>query len=74
MVDTFETGILPDERIALIIKKVFDLRPGAIIHALKLRSPIYHQVAAYGHFGRKDLDLPWEKTDKIQEIQKYAGL
>jgi len=74
MVDTFETGIIPDEKIAEIIHKVFDLRPGAIIHLLNLRSPIYRQIAAYGHFGRKDLDLPWEKTDKMQEIKKYAGI
>lgn len=74
MVDTFETGIIPDQEIAEIIQKVFDLRPGAIIHLLKLRAPIYHQVAAYGHFGRTDLDLPWEKTDKVEEIKKYAGL
>ena len=74
MVDTFDTGIIPDGRIAEIIHKVFDLRPGAIIHDLNLRSPIYRKIAAYGHFGRKDLDLPWERTDKIQEIKKYAGL
>ena len=74
MVDTFETGNIPDEKIADIIQKVFDLRPGAIIHYLNLRSPIYRQIAAYGHFGRKDLDLPWEKTDKVQEILKYAGM
>ena len=74
MVDTFETGIIPDQNISEIIQQVFDLRPGAIIHSLKLRAPIYHQVAAYGHFGRSDLDLPWERTDKVEEIKKYAGL
>jgi S-adenosylmethionine synthetase len=74
MVDTFETGIIPDQQIAEIIQQVFDLRPGAIIHTLKLRAPIYHQVAAYGHFGRTGLDLPWERTDKVEEIKKYAGL
>lgn len=74
MVDTFETGIISDIKISEIIQKVFDLRPGAIIHSLNLRSPIYRQIAAYGHFGRKELDLPWEKTDKVQEIKKYAGI
>lgn len=74
MVDTFGTGIITDEKIADIIKKVFDLRPAAIIHFLDLRKPIYRQIAAYGHFGRKELDLPWERIDKTQEIKKYAGL
>lgn len=74
MADTFGTGIIPDEKISGIIKKVFDLRPAAIIHFLDLRKPIYRKIAAYGHFGRAELDLPWEKTDKIQEIRDYAGL
>ncbi len=74
MVDTFGTGILPDEKISEMIPYIFDLRPGAIIHTLNLRAPIYQQVAAYGHFGRKDLDLPWERTDKTEEIRRYAGI
>lgn len=73
MVDTFGTGIISDNEIAVIINKVFDLRPAAIIHKLNLRKPIYRNIAAYGHFGRPDLDLPWEKTDKIDEIKAYAG-
>ena len=71
MVDTFGTGKLPDDQIVDIIKENFDLRPAAIIHTLDLRRPIYSQVAAYGHFGRNDLDLPWEKTDRVAELAKY---
>ena len=63
-VETFGTGEIPDEQIAELMPKHFDLRPGAIIRDLDLRRPIYRQVAAYGHFGRDDLDLPWERTDK----------
>jgi len=70
-VDTFGTGKVPEEKIVEIIGKVFDLRPAAIIRDLNLRRPIYKQVAAYGHFGRLDLDLPWEKSDKVNEIKKY---
>ncbi|WP_163195697.1 methionine adenosyltransferase [Clostridium thermarum] len=70
-VDTFGTGKLGDDKIVEIINKVFDLRPGAIIRELELRRPIYKQTAAYGHFGRLDLDLPWEKLDKVEEIKKY---
>ena len=70
-VDTFGTGIISDEKISDIIKKVFDLRPAAIIRDLNLRRPIYRQVASYGHFGRMDLDLPWEKTDKAELLKKY---
>jgi S-adenosylmethionine synthetase len=70
-VDTFGTGKVPEDKIVEIIGKVFDLRPGAIIRDLNLRRPIYKQVAAYGHFGRLDLDLPWEKLDKVDEIKKY---
>ena len=71
-VDSFGTGKLPDGRIAEIISQVFDLRPGMIIKNLNLRRPLYRQVAAYGHFGRNDLKLPWEKTDKVKEIKKLA--
>ncbi len=71
MVDTFGTGKLPDDKIVDIIKENFDLRPAAIIQTLDLRRPIYSQVAAYGHFGRNDLDLPWEKTDRAAELAKY---
>jgi len=68
--DTFGTGIMPDEKILAAIKKVFDLRPGAIIQHLGLRRPLYRQVACYGHFGRPELALPWEKTDKVNELKK----
>lgn len=73
-VETFGTGKIPDEKIANLILEHFDLRPGAIIRDLKLRRPIYRQVAAYGHFGRDDLDLPWERTDKAATLRKAAGL
>lgn len=69
MVDTFGTGKVSDEKIAEAVKKVFDLRPAAIIEALDLRRPIYTPTSAYGHFGRKDIDLPWEKTDKTEELK-----
>ncbi|MCW6060127.1 methionine adenosyltransferase [Clostridium sporogenes] len=70
-VDTFGTGKMPDEEIVSIVNKVFDLRPGAIIRDLDLRRPIYKQVAAYGHFGRTDIDVPWERLDKVEEIKKH---
>jgi len=73
MVDTFGTGEIPDTKIAQLVNEVFDLRPGLIIKNLHLRRPIYKQVAAYGHFGRLDLDLPWEKTDKAAELKKRAS-
>ena len=73
MVDTFGTGEIPDTKIAQLIPEVFDLRPGLIIKNLHLRRPIYKQVASYGHFGRNDLDLPWEKTDKAAELKKKAS-
>ena len=71
IVDTFGTGKISDEEIVNIINKVFDLRPGAIIRDLDLRRPIYKQTAAYGHFGRTDLNLPWEQLNKVEEIKKY---
>ncbi|MEQ6358105.1 methionine adenosyltransferase [Thermoanaerobacter thermohydrosulfuricus] len=73
-IDTFGTGKISDEKISEIVKQVFDLRPAAIIRDLDLRRPIYRQVAAYGHFGRHDLDLPWEKTDKVDILKKLAGI
>jgi len=69
LVDTFGTGKLPDEAIAALVEKTFDFRPAAIIRDLNLRRPIYKQVAAYGHFGRDDLNLPWEKLDKVPILQ-----
>lgn len=72
LVDTFGTGKIDDEKLSNIITKVFDLRPGMIIKSLNLRRPIYRQVSAYGHFGRPDLDLPWEKTDKIAVLRKMV--
>lgn len=74
LVDTFGTGKVPDEELAGAVKKVFDLRPSAIINALDLRRPIYRQVAAYGHMGREDLELPWEKTDKTNELKGVLKL
>ncbi|MDE6110778.1 MAG: methionine adenosyltransferase, partial [Eubacterium sp.] len=71
MVDTFGTGVKSDEEIGEIINKVFDLRPSAIIDRLDLRKPIYKNVAAYGHMGREDLGVSWEKTDMVDEIKKY---
>ena len=70
LVETFGTGTVDDERLAEAVKKVFDFRPAAIIDQLNLRRPIYRQTAAYGHFGRTDLDLPWEKTDRTEELKK----
>ena len=70
-VETFGTGSVSDEKIVEIIDNVFDLRPAAIIDALDLKRPIYKQTAAYGHFGRTDIELPWEKLDKVEEIKKY---
>lgn len=71
MVDTFKTGKLSDEKLVDIIRENFDLRPAGIIQMLNLRRPIYKQTAAYGHFGRNDLDLPWEKLDKVDVLKKY---
>ncbi|KAF1082883.1 MAG: S-adenosylmethionine synthetase [Candidatus Rifleibacterium amylolyticum] len=73
-VNTFGTGKVSPEQIEKIITDNFDLRPGAIIRNLNLRRPIYRQTAAYGHFGRGDLDLPWEKLDKVEALKKAAGL
>jgi S-adenosylmethionine synthetase len=73
-IETFGTGVVPDEQIARLVDENFDLRPGAIIRDLKLRRPIYRQTAAYGHFGRDDLDLTWEHTNKADTLRKAAGL
>ena len=73
-VETFGTGKIPDEMIAKIITEHFDLRPGAIIRDLDLRRPIYRKTAAYGHFGRDDVQFPWENTDKAAALRKAAGL
>ena len=72
--ETFGTGNVPDDVIESLIRKHFDLRPAAIIRDLNLRRPIYQQVAAYGHFGRNDLDVPWERTDKAGALRREAGL
>ena len=74
LVDTFGTGKIPEETIAELIHKNFELRPAGIIDMLDLRCPIYRQTAAYGHFGRTDIDLPWEHTDKAETLRKQAGL
>ena len=73
MVDTFGTGKLSDKKLVEIIRENFDLRPAGIIKMLDLRRPIYKQTAAYGHFGRNDLDLPWERLDKAEELKKYLN-
>ena len=73
-VETFGTGCIPDKRIAELVNELFDLRPGAIIQDLDLRRPIYSQIAAYGHFGRDDLDLTWERTNMAAALRKAAGL
>jgi len=70
MVNSFGTGVMDDEKLAEIVNKHFDLRPAAIIRDLDLRKPIYKQVAAYGHFGRTDLDLPWERLNKVEELKE----
>ncbi|MDF2628933.1 MAG: S-adenosylmethionine synthetase [Symbiobacteriaceae bacterium] len=74
LVTTFGTGVISDDKIAELVSKNFDLRPVAIIRDLGLRRPIYRQTAAYGHFGRPDLDLPWEKTDRAAALKEQAGL
>ncbi len=68
-VNTFGTGTIPDTELEVLIRKHFDLRPAVIIRTLDLRRPIYRQVASYGHFGRNDLDLPWERLDKVAALK-----
>ena len=72
-IETFGTGKIGDDEIARIVDQSFDLRPGAIIRDLDLRRPIYRQTAAYGHFGRDDLNLPWEQVNKVDLLRKAAG-
>ena len=74
MVDTFDTHKIDEEKIEELVAKNFDLRPAGIIKMLNLRRPIYAQTASYGHFGRTDIDLPWEKTDKAEDLRAQAGL
>ena len=71
MVDTFGTGAVEDDKLVEIVRENFDLRPAGIIQMLDLRRPIYRQTAAYGHFGRTDVKLPWEKLDKVEDLKKY---
>ena len=73
-VETFGTGVISDEQIQDAVLKVFDLRPAAIIRDLDLLRPIYGQTAAYGHFGRTDIDLPWERLDRVDDLRAAAGL
>ena len=73
-VDTFGTGKISEEKIVELINKNFELRPAGIIDMLDLKRPIYKQTAAYGHFGRNDLDLPWEKLDKVSVLKKESGI
>ena len=72
LIDTFGTGKLSDDKLAVLAQEKFDLRPAAIMDTLGLRAPIYRQTAAYGHFGRPDLDLPWERTDRAAELAQYT--
>jgi S-adenosylmethionine synthetase len=74
LVETFGTGKIEVEKIEALVNKHFDLRPAAIIRDLDLRKPIYKQLAAYGHFGRTDLDVTWERTDKAELLRQEAGL
>jgi S-adenosylmethionine synthetase len=74
MVDTYGTGTVPDEKITEAVKRVFDMRPRAIIEHLRLRRPIYRKTAVYGHFGRDDPDFTWEKTDKVDELKRALAL
>lgn len=71
MIDTFSTGRVSDKKLSEIVSEVFDLRPAGIIEMLNLRRPIYKQTSSYGHFGRQDLNLPWEKLDKVKILKKY---
>ncbi len=72
LVETFGTGKMSEDKLSQLVQKFFDLRPAAIINKLNLRRPIYRQIAAYGHFGRTDVDLPWEKTDMAELLKSAA--
>jgi S-adenosylmethionine synthetase len=74
MVESFGTGKVPDERLAALVRRYFDLTPAGIIKKLNLRRPIYKQTAAYGHFGRTDLSLPWEETDMAETLARDVSL
>ena len=74
LVETFGTGVVSDEQLCAAVEKVFDFRPAAIIRRLDLRRPIYRQTAAYGHFGRTDLDLPWEKADQVEALRQALDM
>lgn len=74
MIDSFGTGKISDERLGDLVGQIFDLRPLAIIRQLDLQRPLYRQTAAYGHFGRTDIDLPWEKTNKVNELLEKVSL
>ena len=69
LVDTYGTGTVDEDKLSAAVQRVFDLRPAKIIEALDLRRPIYEQTAAYGHFGRTDIDLPWEHTDRVEALK-----
>ena len=71
LVDTYGTGVLDEEKLSAIVNECFDMRPAKIIEHLNLRRPIYEQTAAYGHFGRTDVDLPWEYTDMVEKLKSY---
>jgi S-adenosylmethionine synthetase len=73
-VETYGTGKISDDEIVALVKDHFDFRPAAIIRDLELRRPIYRPTAAYGHFGRTDIDAPWERTDKVEALREAAGL
>ena len=73
LVDTYGTGVLDEEKLSQIVNDNFDLRPAKIIEKLDLRRPIYEQTAAYGHFGRTDVDLPWERTDRAEALRQYLA-
>ena len=72
-IDTFGTSTVPESKLIAAVRANFDLRPAGIIKMLDLQRPIYKQTAAYGHFGRTDIDLPWEKTDKIEDLKKFLA-
>ena len=74
LVDTFGTGKVSDDELTAAVRRVFDLRPSAIISSLDLRRPIYRQTAAYGHMGREDINASWERTDKTEELLKAVGI